>query len=336
MSGPSVAIFGLGRIGSTYDAGQSSPTPRSHVGAALKTGWQIAALADSSAEAREAAKRQWPALAHFVVGPDECEGITADAVAVCTPPANRLDDIERALQLRPRLLLLEKPLALDLQTAVDIVTRCNAAGVALRVNFHRRFDAGHQRFRALSGGEPRMAILKYGKGLFNYGSHMVDLLTDWFGPIDAVQALMPMARPAATAEAADPMVSFRCAMRRGFEAVVLAVEGIEFDQFDAEFLFRDKVIELRNGGVERRSLLPIADLYYQGYTHLREATDLTEVAEVSGLAGLYEAAYAHLRDGAGMPGCTGEAAAAGIAVLQAVLRSRDAGGAIEPVRIAFG
>jgi predicted dehydrogenase len=333
MSGPSVAIFGLGRIGSTYDAGKDGPTPRSHLGAALKTGWQIAALADSNAEAREAAKRQWPALAHLVIAPEECDG-TVDTVAVCTPPANRLDDIERALRLKPRLLLVEKPLALDLQTAVDIVTRCNAAGVSLRVNFHRRFDAGHQRFRALLGGEPRMAILKYGKGLFNYGSHLVDLLTDWFGPIDAVQALVPIARPVVNAAADDPMVSFRCAMRSGFEAVVLAVEGIEFDQFDAEFLFRDKVIELRNGGVERRSLLPIADLYYQGYTHLQEATDLTEVSEVSGIAGLYEAAYAHLRDGAGMPGCTGEGAAAGIAVLEAVLRSRDAGG--EPVRIAFG
>ena len=336
MSGPSVAIFGLGRIGSTYDAGQSSPTPRSHVGAALKAGWQIAALADSSVEARQAAKRQWPALAHLVVAPQECEGITADVVAVCTPPADRLGDVERALQLKPRLLILEKPLALDLQTAVDIVTRCNAAGVSLRVNFHRRFDTGHQRFRALSGGEPRMAILKYGKGLFNYGSHMVDLLTDWFGPTDAVQALMPIARPVVDAVADDPMLSFRCAMRSGFEALVLAVEGVDFDQFDAEFLFADKVIELSNGGVERRVLIPIADLYYQGYTHLQEAADLTEVSEVSGLVGLYGAAHAHLSDGAGMPGCTGEAAATGIAVLQAVLRSRDAGGAVEPVRIAFG
>jgi hypothetical protein len=177
-----------------------------------------------------------------------------------------------------------------------------------------------------------MAVLKYGKGLFNYGSHLVDLLTDWFGPIDAVQALMPIARPVVDAD--DPMVSFRCAMRSGFEAIVLAVEGVEFDQFDAEFLFADKVIELSNGGVERHCLMPIADLYYQGYTHLQEVAALTEVSEVSGLVGLYGAAHAHLRDGAVMPGCTGEAAAAGIAVLEAVLRSRDAGG--EPVRIAFG
>ena len=188
------------------------------------------------------------------------------------------------------------------------------------MNFNRRFDPGSRAFRASFPGTPRKAVLRYGKGLMNYGSHLVDLLIDWSGPIRAVQAL------GGPEGDGDPALSFRCAMAQGFDAVALGFSGLAYDQFEAEFYFDAARLDYLSGGAERRLWRPVADRIYMGYAHLAEAGGPADVEVVAGFRELYAALRDHLAHGVPLAGCGPADAIHGLEVIEAALHSAGQGG----------
>ena len=184
-----VAVIGLGGIGSRYE---TDVLPRSHVASVLATpGLLLGAVVDTNHEAREAFRKQWPAAAKASVlsSLDELSGGKADVIALCTPVAGRSSLVEAALARKPRLLVLEEPMSSNAAEARAIAAIAERHGIPVRVNFHRRFDRRHRALRQSLPGTPRYVAMRYGKGLFNYGSHLIDFLIDWFGPVQEVQAL---------------------------------------------------------------------------------------------------------------------------------------------------
>ena len=308
-----VAVVGLGRAGSAYDAPDSSVV-RSHIGAVRSVeGLTLVAGIDGRAEARDAAAERWGCDPEWLTNIGELSDGVAEIIALCTPPSGRLELVERALAKRPRLLIVEKPLAESVGEARDIDAA--AAGTTLRVNFHRRTDPGHAAFRDALPGTPRHVVGRYGKGLFNYAPHMVDLLIDWFGAVDSVQALGPPPSDDA------PSLSMRCRMAAGFDAVLLGIAGLDYDQFELDFFFDTVRMELADGGTMPRVYRPVDGLHYPGYSQLGDAIAFATPGPVGGLTQLYEAARDHLHDGAPMPGCTGGQAVAGLRVIDSAVES---------------
>lgn len=79
--------------------------------------------------------------------------VTADAVVIATPPATHDGLIEAAIE-RGRPVLCEKPLADDLEAAIAVARRVDAAGVPVQLGFQRRFDPGYAEVhRRISTGE---------------------------------------------------------------------------------------------------------------------------------------------------------------------------------------
>ena len=327
-----VAIAGLGRAGARYenvDAGKEGQTViRNHLDAVLSIpDFAPVALIDPDFGACKAVAARQPQLSPdiFMRNIDDLILESADVIAVCGPTVSRKRDVLVALEKRPRVLIVEKPLAPDLGEGEELVRRAEELGIPLRVNFHRRLDPAHRRFREAFPGAPQLVVFRYGKGLYNYASHLIDLLLDWFGPIDSVQAI---GRPS---KVPDPTVSFRCRMAAGFDAFAIGVDGLEYDQFEGEFLFPDRRMELANGGTEKRCYKPIGDLYYPGYAQLGAPEELEAPWPVGGFRELYEVIRDHLNQGMLLPGCEGVDALAGLAIQEAVMRSVAAGGVeVEP------
>jgi predicted dehydrogenase len=319
-----VAIVGLGRIGAG-NVGLAGDLPLSHL-AALRAvdGLAPVALVDADATARAALPRDHPGIAPAMVmaGLDEVGTLDGGIAVLATPPAGRASLLAEVLQRKPKVVIVEKPLALDIAEARSMVAAAERAGAALRVNFHRRFDARHRRWRALAPKSPRAIALRYGKGLFNYASHMVDLLMDWYGPVAEVRALGPV-----PIGASDPNPGFVCRMAAGFDAVAMGVDGLDYDLFEIDILGSDSRVEMRAGGAEIHRYVPVQDLHYRGYRHLAEREDERDIGPVGGFVELYEAARDHIAEGAPLGGCDGRSALANMAVLDAVLRSAAAGGA---------
>ena len=264
---------------------------------------------------------------------------TFDVIALCGPSRSREIQLSEALGLKPRVVIIEKPLAFDQATALRLAAMTAAAGVTARVNFLRRFDANHVQLKNNLIKPPHKAILRYGKGIHNYGSHLIDLLLDGFGPIAEVRALD------GDLSVEDPTISFWCRMACGFEAIAVALDGCEYDQFECDFFFQDSRIELTSGGAERRVYRPRRGKINADVSHLDEVREQRQLQPIGGLTELYEAIVGHLRQGKELGGCKPEDAIKelggckpedaikGLAVIAAILKSAQNGGSVEILNI---
>lgn len=181
----SAVILGLGNIGFGYDAKAPAGRVLTHARAFSRhPGFRLAAGVDPSARARSAFTRATgvPAFARLEdAGLERC-----DVVVVAVPTAFHLEAVRQAVLLRPRLIVLEKPVAGNLRDALRIRALLARRKIPCCVNYMRRADPG---FIALAGliargrfGALRSGRCVYGKGLLNGGSHYVDLLAFLLGP----------------------------------------------------------------------------------------------------------------------------------------------------------
>lgn len=186
----SAAIVGLGNIGLYYDLECPGETVMTHTVACLRHP-QVSLVAgvDPEQTARRTFERiaQSPAYADLT-GAGLHQG-QADLLIVATPTAVRRPVVEQCVALRPQAILLEKPLADNLEEGRAIVELCRDRGIRLAVNYFRRFDESIARIgREIRSG--RFGALRHGSclysgGLLNNASHYVDLILDWFGTPDS-------------------------------------------------------------------------------------------------------------------------------------------------------
>lgn len=114
-----------------------------HLVAYRNAGFNPVAIASrNTATAREVAQQHAIPTVH-----DSIEALLKDAsvevLDVAVPPDAQPDVIRRAVELgkgRLRGILAQKPLALSLRDARDLVARCADAGIAFAVNQNMRFD----------------------------------------------------------------------------------------------------------------------------------------------------------------------------------------------------
>lgn len=119
-----------------------------------------------------------------------------DVVVVASTTNTHLTIIDELLRYcKPQLILCEKPLAYSADEAQAIVELCHLKEVELFVNYIRRADPGviEVKSRLMSGqiASPFKAIVWYSKGLLHNGSHFLDLMNFWFGPVKETSLIDP-------------------------------------------------------------------------------------------------------------------------------------------------
>lgn len=334
----SCVLVGLGRAGAMYPPGiapdSQVPVVRNHLDALLQTpGISGLVLVDTDQSAREGgldrAKGRISATAlHTLDGrPD----IIADVGIVATPPVERMGVISQLINAGVRVIIVEKPLATSVNEARHIVRMANDAGVTLRVNFNRRFDASFGTFRKALPGRPLSVSAFFGKGLRNYASHLVDLVTDWFGPVVDVQALGTNRRTNGH-EGDDTSISFRLGLRDNLDMVATGVDGIGYDQFEVTMHYPTARYELVNGGAEKVRRESRDGLYYRDYVQLEPGILTEPPMPVGGYTELYEFIVRHLQHGEALPGCTGQDAVMNVSIIDMIEESARSGGKTMPIQ----
>jgi len=312
------AVIGLGGVGSR-NAQRSGFERLTHVGAILASGrYTLGALVDPDVAACEAAGRLWQGKTKARIAASTRDLGTFDVVAIAGPAGGRPGQIEAALALKPKVLIIEKPFAASLDEGRAMAARIATEGATFLVNFNRRFDPNVQAARRLVARTPRKALFRYGKGLGNYASHMVDFLIDWFGEIVEAQAI------------GGPIddfdnVDFRLRLDAGFDVLVAGISGLDYDQFEMDFILADRRVELANAGAEIRIYDPVPGRIYEGYTQLGPAST-RPINPVGGFVETYLAVADHLEMGAPLRGCGPGPALAGLAVIDALRLSASRGG----------
>ena len=201
MSRIKALLLGLGQIGCGYDLEQpfcfdqpcSGPVTLTHARAlACHPQVELVAAVDPAPQARERFRavyscHAFPDLEDFF---QERDGAEIDLVVVAVPPALQPSLVEQLLaRCSPRMVLLEKPVAINVEAAERLCQACNAhPKLVVAVNYIRRYlpvvlELQSQLQTGGRFGELLHGRLVYGKGLLSNGSHFVNLAEAWLGPL---------------------------------------------------------------------------------------------------------------------------------------------------------
>ncbi len=260
-------IVGCGQIAGGYDETASSGPPRTHAGAYKARGdVRLAACVDPDSGRRAAFRRHWGVERAFANLDDmAAAGIRADIVSVCTPGERHAADLETLLAMDVRAVLCEKPLAPDLAQARAAVSSYGAKGRPLAVAHFRRWDpnivelAAH--IRAGTYGALQSSTGYYGKGLFNNGSHLIDLFATLVGWPEPIAAEYRYAGPSVNDPTPDCVLRAPC----GAPFRLVATDHTRFDLFELFLVFDAAVVELREGASRVTVRAPVATPGFAGH-----------------------------------------------------------------------
>lgn len=195
-----VAVVGYGLAGSVFHAPLIAAEPR----------MRVAAVVTSSAERAAQAEREHPGV-RVVATADELFANPAgiDLVVIATPNRTHAPLARQALTAGLPVVV-DKPFAVTVAEAEELVERAEQAGVALTVFQNRRWDGDFLTVRTLAeagrlgqvlrfesrferwrpvpkGGWREMGDAADGAGLlFDLGSHLIDQALTLFGPVKSV------------------------------------------------------------------------------------------------------------------------------------------------------
>ena len=196
------AIVGTGRIGFTLGFDKKREQPASHTMALLENKRiKLIAAADTNQENLE----QWRKYVRkhngkkeftlpFATSKELYENVTClDIITVAVNEDNHLEECIKAIEYKPRLVILEKPVALNTEEAEKIRAKALECGVPVMVNHERRFAKDYLSVVSLIEqigdiqsvtGELDSGLRIYGEefekdgtySLLHDGTHLVDII----------------------------------------------------------------------------------------------------------------------------------------------------------------
>jgi predicted dehydrogenase len=182
-------LIGCGKIGSVFADDPLVEGVHSHAGAySACPSTELVAVCDADPVRLDDCARRWGVAARYGDARALLSEQRPDIVSVCTPDHTHFDLIRLAIETPGVLgVLAEKPLALECAQAEELVTLAKARGVALAVNYSRRYAPGYVELREWirSGGIGEIQSVGgiYTKGTVHNGTHWFDLARFLVGEI---------------------------------------------------------------------------------------------------------------------------------------------------------
>jgi len=309
------AVLGCGAIG----AG-SGAEPHPDVGVITHAGayracaeTELVAVADADERRADEAGRRWNARPYADVA-RLLEAEAPEIVSVATPDATHADVLEQCLRtLSVRAVLAEKPLALDVDAARALVALARERGVALAVNYSRRFAPAFQRLRADLGiGELQHVHGLYVKGLAHNGTHWLDLLRMLAGdPVAAVG--FDRLREAGP----DPTLDAELTLPGGAGARLAGLDTARFTAFEMDLVGTRGRVRITESGHVIERFAVADDPRHPGYRVLQPTERITGALRDTTLHAVTQL----VRGGAA---CTGEDGVAALELVATIRKHADA------------
>ena len=135
------AVVGCGRIGYSLSLDVKREQPASHT-AALTGNPRIKLVAgcDTNPDALDVWKKANPHAETFTSSEEMYENKVPDIVVIAVDEKNHLQESLLAMDAKPRLIILEKPVATNMKSAIKILNKSRESGVPVLVNHERRFS----------------------------------------------------------------------------------------------------------------------------------------------------------------------------------------------------
>ena len=321
------ALVGCGRIGVTMEEDPRRVSPATHAGAyqaCPRT--ELVAVMDVDADRVDHAARLFHGVRGFTSVDALLDAIRPDIVSIATPPVQHRAGVEACARRGVRAVVCEKPIADSLDDARAMIEACANSHTLLLINHTRRFDPALRQLRdqiaAGALGDITQATAYYTAGVFNSGTHMVDLMRFFLGDAAWVVAV---GNPKATCPPGDFSADALLGFTSGARAVLQVQEVKDYAIFTLRLHGRSgtAVIDRFGFEVERTSVRDCAE--FSGYRELDTRSARRDGEARSFMAGLVDHAVACL-DGRERSVSCGEDGLAALEILLAIKASAGAGG----------
>jgi len=181
-------IIGAGNIGSGFDSPKSKEI-LTHAHAYSKHSRTVlSGFFDVNNKKAKKAGKKWNSLAFSNI--EDMFKVAPDIVSICTPSEIHFQTLLKVLKYKPKLVICEKPITLKINDTQKIIKEYKQANVPIIVNYFRRYDKKMQELKKeiieKKYGEVICASGIYSKGIFNNGSHLINLCHYLFGDIKAL------------------------------------------------------------------------------------------------------------------------------------------------------
>lgn len=187
-----VGLIGCGNMGSLWDEGEKSLSPQTHARAFYENKeFELASVYDIDPSRSAAAAKKWETKAAESI--EELLQEKPDVVSLCTPTSTRYEVIAQIVEAKIPLLFCEKPLAANLKEGLKIKSLLEKSSTEFVINYSRRwapfFHKLKQDIQLGNWGKFKGGSGRYGKGLYNNGSHMINLFEFLTGPFQFAEGI---------------------------------------------------------------------------------------------------------------------------------------------------
>lgn len=315
------ALIGCGKIGSEVADDPKASGVQSHAGAyEACTETELVAVCDADAERAERCARRWGLSAGYTDVVRLLAEKKPEIISVCTPDETHASLLKAILRTpNVRGVLAEKPLALNVKDAVEIVSLAKKQNITLSVNYTRRFAANFKALKAWidKGGLGKVQAVTgiYVKGLVHNGSHWIDLARYLVGEIAEVNG-----RNHLNEAGPDPTIDVDFSFANGARGHLAGLDKHHFAIFEMDIIGSAGRARITNGGEEIQTYSLGEHPFFTGFTSLN-ATNFT------GPTGMRDAALhavdnlVHCIKTRSRPLCSGED---GIAAIQIAMAAHAA------------
>lgn len=266
-------VVGLGQIGLGYDL-DSAPANRVATLArafSVHPEFELVGGVDLDEARRQLFESRYslPAYANLA---DAIREAKPEIVAIAVPTEAHYQVFSQVMQLGTlKAILCEKPLSYDLAEAMEMVALTEKSGVVLFTNYMRRCDPAiiEVRRRIVSqeiAGQIK-GICWYSKGIFNNGSHFLNLFQYWLGEVRAIEII----KSGRLWDGHDPEPDFRIEFELG-EVYFLAASEENFSHYTVELIATNGRLRYEKEAMQWQSSVP--DKNNAGYVILSKDVEI--------------------------------------------------------------
>lgn len=315
-------VLGCGKVGATFEMDSGLIKPASHAAAFVANPrTELIALVDADSAALKRAGDYYK-VETYTDARACLEKLKPDIVVIATPPATHEALLKLALELKVPVIICEKPVSDDLESAQRMVISAKDSSSIVIVNYQRRFlplfREARDNIRSGALGRIQQVTAYYSNGLLNNGGHTVDalnfLLDDTAVWAIGVENKLNTTAPFGTN--IDGLIGFS-------NGAVVALQSLDNDSYgahDFQILGTQGALIIRQYGCRFDWLTPRDGVTFTGVKELDWGQATTTVERRS----MLEATIAHAverLDGTAQPESTLEDGYRTMQVLDALIKS---------------
>ncbi len=325
----SSAVVGLGNIGMLAEADPKRLKPASHVGMHLGSSRvRLIGLVEIDAEKRRYAEERWK-IPVFASIEELFKKEIPDILSVATANEAHVPVVLTAAAAKVPAIICEKPIADSIENGGLMIAACKESGSLLFVNHFRRFLPFVQKVRRQIVDEQVIGRIQqvrglYAMGLYEMGTHLVDLFRFFLGEVEWVMGVHN--KKAWNQFPGDYCADAILGFQDDVHAVIQSVDRKSWSTFEIQFVGTIGTLTLRDLGRTAEIVLAADSRLYSGFRELDYATRHSESVESeSFFTPLLENVIACLDEKA-KPASIGEDGVAVLTVLAALRQSAEGNG----------